>query len=157
LGSKGCFNLLEYTDILRDIPVAIILACGGQAYLDVQADVGPIAHLPPLTATHVLLGAGLQAENVLKLAIVAKMDEIFDPRDLNQSTLEKKPKKVKNYFVSYSTSNGKPIRLSEKPDGDHCLSIYTNWSGGNLTRCGANTRSNTHDFGKKYRIFFCYF
>ena len=91
---------------------------GGKIYLDVKPNGGTIKSriLPPPSASHVLIGAGMQGENVLKLAIVAEKEAIFDQRNYPH-ILNTKAKKVKNFFVYYSSGHQwEPLGFSGEED-----------------------------------------
>lgn len=176
-------QFLDSPEILRDISLEYLTGeIGGTVYVDVGAEVPRIKSMltPPSSATHVLFGAGLKGETTLKLAVVAKKEEIFDQKNYKAG----KAKKVQNFYT-YATKDLEAIGFSadenvylntwdfydsNKANGDHCakadllddhrLSILTNSEYGNLCRCGSETLSNTSSnkaFKNKYRTVFVYF
>ena len=118
LTCKMCVKkqFLNSRDILRDVSIEYLTTdIGGEIYVDVGGKETDIKSMltPPSSATHVLFGAGLKNETTLKLAVVARKEEIFDQKDYgDRQTGEHKGKKVRNFYTYYNTRNREAIGFS---------------------------------------------
>ena len=106
-------QFLNSQNILRDISLEYVTnQIGGTIYVDVGGEVAQIKQMltPPSSATHVLFGAGLKGECTLKLAVVARKEDIFNSQKYPTSV--HKAMKVRNFYTYYDTKRQVQIGFS---------------------------------------------